>query len=259
VTRRARGAGRARSGVSEGRLSEAPDAALAAAAAAQAAADVVAGASPLPRGDALRLVILDCDGVLFDSWRANVAFYDAVLARVGLPALDADGRRLCHTLASPQLFARLADADPDVLAALTAAAREVDYGPFYELMVPAHGLAETLARLAAHCPLALATNRGRTAREVLVRFDVARFFAVQVGVLDVARPKPAPDLLVACLAHTGIAADAAVYVGDTELDRAAAAAAGVAYVGVGAESGAARRIDALAELPALLLGDVSGP
>jgi len=211
-----------------------------------------------PCGAALRLVILDCDGVLFDSWKANVAFYDAVLARAGLPPLDEEGRRLCHTLSSPQLYARLVGADSALLERVAAAAGELDYGPFYELMAPAPDLRETLTRLAAHCPLALATNRGKTVRGVLARFDLERFFAISVGILDVERPKPAPDLLLACLARAGVPAEAAVYVGDTELDRAAARAAGVAYVGVGAESGAGVSISGVAELPRLLLGAGAG-
>ena len=31
----------------------------------------------------LELVMLDCDGVLFDSFRSNVAYYDAVLDEMG--------------------------------------------------------------------------------------------------------------------------------------------------------------------------------
>jgi phosphoglycolate phosphatase-like HAD superfamily hydrolase len=198
-------------------------------------------------------VILDCDGVLFESARANIGFYDAVLAAVGMPPLDEEGRRLCHTLAGTQLFPRLAGGDTLVQQRLSDAARSLDYGPFYALMEPAPLLVPTLRRLAAHCPLALATNRGRTAAEVLVRFDIARFFTACVGVLDVARPKPAPDLLLACLERTHVPAAAAVYVGDTELDRAAAAAAGIGYVGVGRTSGGDPTIAGLQDLPALLL------
>jgi phosphoglycolate phosphatase-like HAD superfamily hydrolase len=196
--------------------------------------------------------MLDCDGVLFDSWRANVAFYDAIFESIGLPRLDEEGRRLGHTLSSPQLFAHLFGRDPALLERVTEAARRIDYGPFYALMQPAPELRATLARLSAHCPLALATNRGKTARAVLEHFDLQGFFAIQVGVLDVARPKPAPDLLLACLSQASVVSEAAVYVGDTELDRVAAAAARVAYVGVGGSSGADVTIETLSELPALL-------
>ncbi|MBI3770992.1 MAG: HAD family hydrolase [Deltaproteobacteria bacterium] len=207
----------------------------------------------LPPRDVLRLVIFDCDGVLFDSWKANVAFYDAVLAAVGLPPLDDEGRRLCHTLSSPQLYARLFPADSLMQRRIAEVARATDYGPFYALMEPVEGLEPTLRRLTAHCPLALATNRGTTVRGVVEHFGLAPFFAIRLGILDVARPKPAPDLLVACLEHAGVEASAAVYVGDTELDRDAAAGAGVAYVGVGPASGADVRVNGIRELPALLL------
>ena len=208
----------------------------------------------LPRGNALCLIIFDCDGVLFDSWRANVAFYDTVLASLGLPALDDEGRRLCHALSSPQLYARLFGSDPALLRRVTEAARYIDYGPFYALMEPAPALEETLGRLAAHCPLALATNRGTTVAGIVERFRLEEFFPIRVGILDVVRPKPAPDLLLACLERARVAPEAALYVGDTDLDRTAASAAGVAYVGVGPASGARWTIKEIRELLPLLFG-----
>ncbi|MCI0347644.1 MAG: HAD family hydrolase, partial [Chloroflexi bacterium] len=45
-----------------------------------------------------------------------------------------------------------------------------------------------------------------------------------VGVLDVARPKPHPDVVLKCLARLGVRPAAAVYVGDAESDLAAARA-----------------------------------
>ena len=209
----------------------------------------------LPAADELRLVIFDCDGVLFESWKANVAFYDAVLAALGLPPLDDEARRLCHTLSSPQLYARLFPEDSQMQQRMSEVARRTDYGPFYALMEPVEKLEATLRRLRAHCPLALATNRGTTVRGVVERFGLAEFFPICMGILDVPRPKPAPDLLVACLERAAVRASEAVYVGDTELDRAAAAAAAVAYVGVGELSGAELRVRGIAELPSLLLGD----
>lgn len=198
------------------------------------------------------LIILDCDGVLFDSWKANVAFYDAVLAAVGLPSLDDEARRLCHTLSSPQLYARLFGSDPVLHQRVVEAARGTDYGPFYELMAPARALEETLRRLKSHCPLALATNRGTTAAQVIERFRLQEFIAIRVGILDVARPKPSPDLLLACLEQAAVQPEAAIYVGDTDIDRDAAHAAGVPFVGVGRGIGARWAIGEFCELPALL-------
>lgn len=206
----------------------------------------------LPVGDALELVILDCDGVLFDSWDANVAFYDAVLATIGEGPLDATGRELCHRLSGPQLWGELFPERPDLLERARVASASADYAPFYPLMRPTAELTETLARITAHCPLALATNRGRTVAGVTKYFSLERFFAAALGILDVPRPKPAPDLLLACLERTGVRSAAAVFVGDTLVDREAAAAAGVAYVGIGPVSGGVVVLEELRELPDLL-------
>ncbi len=107
----------------------------------------------------------------------------------------------------------------------------------------------------AHCSLALATNRGTTVEGVVEHFRLQEFFGVRVGILDVARPKPAPDLLLTCLERTGVPAEAAVYVGDTELDHDAAAAAKVAYVGVGERSRGRWMVREIRELPSLLLSE----
>jgi phosphoglycolate phosphatase len=212
----------------------------------------VSAALPFPVGDAVQLIILDCDGVLFDSWDANVAFYDAVLATIGHGPLDATGRELCHRLSGPQLWGSLFESDPASLERARAAASRADYSPFYPLMQPTPGLTDILDALAAHCPLALATNRGRTVSGVTRHFALERFFTIALGILDVARPKPAPDLLLACLERSGVAARSSVFVGDTSVDRDAALAAGVPYVGVGSTSGAEIIIGALSELPDLL-------
>jgi HAD superfamily hydrolase (TIGR01509 family) len=206
----------------------------------------------LPTGAALQLVILDCDGVLFDSWDANIAFYDSVLARLRQPPLDDVGRELCHRLSGPQLWSHLFGANPTLHERAKGVAAQADYSPFYRLMRPMPALESTLARLSAHCPLALATNRGRTVAGVMSHFALERFFSIWVGILDVPHPKPAPDLLWTCLERAGVAPDASVFVGDTSVDHQAAAAAAVPYVGVGPHSGGDRTIRDLRELPDLV-------
>lgn len=208
--------------------------------------------TPLPLGADVHLIILDCDGVLFDSYDANVAFYDSILAELGMPPLDDRGRELCHRMSGPQLWSHLCGADAALHARAKAVAARADYSPFYALMRPVDALTDTLSRLSGHCPLALATNRGRTAEGVVRHFELARFLTMWLGILDVAHAKPAPDLLHACLARAGVSARHAIYVGDSPTDREAAASAGVPYVGIGPRSEAIHRIAELRLLPALL-------
>jgi HAD superfamily hydrolase (TIGR01509 family) len=197
----------------------------------------------------LDAVIFDCDGVLFDSWRANVAFYNAVLASLGRPPLDAEWESRAHVMASSQLFDALFGADPALHEQARDAARATDYEPFYGLMVPIEGLHQVLAALAEGHSLAVASNRGRTVAEVVRRFGIDRYLECAVGTLDVERPKPHPDMLLLCLERLGVAADRALFVGDAPSDLEAAAAAAIHFVAVGEHDWAPRAVAHLVDLP----------
>ena len=202
-----------------------------------------------------KLVIFDCDGVLFESEPANVAFYNAVLERAGEPPLVTDGEVACHALSSAQLFENLYGDRPKVLEQIREIAQSIDYGPFYPLMRPRPDLRETLERLRRRSRTALATNRGKTVGGVIEYFGIQDLFDLAIGVLDVERPQPHPDLLLACLEHFAMPAAAAVYVGDQPIDAASAAAAGIRFVGIGAAVEEARfSITDLRELDALFGG-----
>jgi phosphoglycolate phosphatase len=200
----------------------------------------------------LELVIFDCDGVLFDSAPANIAYYNAVLERLGRPRMDEEWCRRAHFLSSRQLYEAMLATD-DGLA--TRAAREgaaIDYGPFYRLMRPMPELERVLQALAQRYRLAMATNRGGTTAGVVREFALDRFLQLAVGAHDVARAKPHPDMIEKCLAHFRVPPTAAAYVGDSETDHQAALAAGVHFIGFGSATPAAHRVHSLAELPPLL-------
>jgi HAD superfamily hydrolase (TIGR01509 family) len=199
----------------------------------------------------LQAVILDCDGVLFDSLQANTAYYNAVLAKLGRSPMDAEATRVAHQMSSRQLFEHWFGDAPELIEQAVLA---VNYEPFYALMRPVPELHATLAALKARYRLALATNRGLTAHEVVRRFGLDAYLELAVGINDVPRPKPHPDMLEKCLRHFGLPPDAAVYVGDAPSDHTAAEAAGMHFIGIGEHVNVPRRIKDLRELPALLNG-----
>src|SRR5208337_5622831 len=45
----------------------------------------------------IKLVAFDCDGVLFDSRQANIAFYDTILARFERPRLSSQAEDYVHS------------------------------------------------------------------------------------------------------------------------------------------------------------------
>lgn len=201
---------------------------------------------------AARAVVFDCDGVLFDSWHANVAYYNAIRERLGLPPMDAAWERRAHFLAASSVLEEMFGPDAATLEEARRIARSVDYEPFYALMLPVPGLTEVLASLRPSWRLGMATNRGSTVPEVVRRFGLDAWLDAAVGVLDVPRPKPHPDVIQECLARLGVRPAAAVYVGDAESDAVAARAAGVHFVALGEHTSSPRVVRDLRELPMML-------
>jgi len=166
----------------------------------------------IPRN--LKLVILDCDGVLFDSFRSNVAFYNTILEQMGLGKMSPGEETLCHVLSTPQLLQHLFPVDSEQYRRAMKIAGQIDYLPFLEYMDPEPGLFQVLETLAARYRLALATNRGKSAAPLLKRFGLQQTFETVSTIQKVANPKPAPDMLLYCLEKTGVSPDDSVYVGD---------------------------------------------
>lgn len=204
----------------------------------------------IPRN--LRLVILDCDGVLFDSLRSNVAYYNAILERMGQGKLSPGDQALCQVLSTPQLFAHLFPQDPERYLSAMKIAADIDYLPFLEYLDPEPGLYEVLEALSARYRLALATNRGKSADPLLKRFGLQSTFEAISTIQRVAHPKPAPDLLIYCLEKTGVSPEDSVYVGDMEGDRIAAEAAGIPFILKGNSFSHPLRVERLEDLPGFL-------
>src|SRR5262249_60734467 len=123
---------------------------------------------------------------------------------------------------------------------------------FYARRGSVPGVFEGPATLRPSWRLGMATNRGSTVPGVVRRFGLDAGLDAAVGVLDVARPKPYPDVILECLARLAVAPASAVYVGDAESDAAAAAAAGVHFIAVGEHTSSAPVLPALREVPAVL-------
>ncbi|AMV72497.1 HAD-IA family hydrolase [Desulfuromonas carbonis] len=204
----------------------------------------------------VRGIIYDCDGVLFESRAANLAYYNSVLKSFDaapVSAADRELARICHTAASPEVFSALLGADRVTSAMVVA--QGLDYRQFIPHMSPEPGLVEALATLSTFLPLAVATNRGNSMSEILSHFSLGQFFQVVITSRDVPRPKPAPDMLHLAARRLGLATEELLFVGDSELDRQAAAAAGIRFVGYkpdGENEGEGVRINAHRELVELL-------
>lgn len=179
----------------------------------------------------LQGIIFDCDGVLFESRRANLAYYNTVFELLGeqlvVDANDESRASLCHTACSRDVFHELLG--PDKVQHALSCAAELDYEKFIPLMKPMPEMAATLDQLSCKYSLALATNRGASAEAILHYFDLHRHFTAIVTSRDVPRPKPYPDMLHLALKRMELAEEQVLYIGDSNLDRLAASEACILF------------------------------
>jgi phosphoglycolate phosphatase-like HAD superfamily hydrolase len=192
-----------------------------------------------------KAVIYDCDGVMFDSFEANLAFYDRIMAKMGRPALnrgDEEQMRILHTYANREVLAHFFP-DPAEYREALYQAGSIDYMELVPLMIMEEGFRETLDILLPLVSLAVCTNRSSSMDAVLERFDLASYFGCVMTASKVSSPKPSPEPLFKVLDHYGIKPCEALFVGDSEVDSLAAAASGVPFVAYKSGFPAMARID----------------
>jgi phosphoglycolate phosphatase len=178
----------------------------------------------------IKLVAFDCDGVLFDSQQANIAFYNAILAHFGRPPLSPEAVDYIHSHTVGESLEHLFEGSNADLPAVLQFARSFDYTPFIPMMLEEPFLREFLQFLRPGCYLALATNRTTTTRAVLTYHGLTNDFDMVVSAQDVSRPKPHPESFVRILEHFRLSPLEAIYIGDSRVDEQFAANAGVPFV-----------------------------
>jgi HAD superfamily hydrolase (TIGR01509 family) len=136
-------------------------------------------------------------------------------------------------------------------------AADLDYRQFIPFMEPEPGMQQALASLATIYPLAVATNRGISMLSILEHFELSGFFQTVVTTRDVKNPKPAPDMLHEASKRLQLAPQQLLFVGDSELDQAAARSAGMPFAVYRGDLQADMRITHHGELVDLLVGSVA--
>jgi phosphoglycolate phosphatase len=212
----------------------------------------------------MRGIVFDLDGTLIDSAPDIAAAVNAVLAGEGAaPLTPAEVRSFigngARTLVARAMAAR--GLPPDDLPRLHAAFLRL-YDRAHDRTTLYPGVIDALSALRdAGFVLGICTNKpSGPARAVLDRFGLAPFFGALIGGDSLDRMKPDPAPLLAAFGALGTAPH--LFVGDSEVDHAAAVAAGVPFAlftegyrrqPAGAFAGAIPFAD-YARLPALAAG-----
>jgi 2-phosphoglycolate phosphatase len=177
-----------------------------------------------------KLLIFDLDGTLVDSYEAIQDALSHAMAALGFPPWPPEEtkRRVGRGL---EILMEEAVGAANVAEGVRLF-RERYPAVFLEKTRVLPGVAETIPALKSRGKtLAVATNKPSDfSRRILDHLGLGRYFDLVLGPLDVARPKPHPDMLNRILADLEFRPDETLYIGDMTLDAESAANAGLACV-----------------------------
>ncbi|UOD34367.1 HAD-IA family hydrolase [Deferribacteraceae bacterium V6Fe1] len=180
------------------------------------------------------LIIYDCDGVLFNSKKAVLAYYDFVCDTFGLTKIDRNNEELVNMAmmkTNEEILSFLTDSKEKLIEMLEFA-KNMNFSKFLDLMEPEDKLIETLPKLKEkNYKLSIFTNRGYSLHYLLEHFNIDMYFDYKVTSLDVTKAKPNPEGLYKIFEYFSIVPEKTIYIGDSETDYLAAKSSGTPFLG----------------------------
>jgi phosphoglycolate phosphatase-like HAD superfamily hydrolase len=169
----------------------------------------------------LKGLIFDCDGVLLNSKRSNIHYYNLVLDYFKQPRLTPSEEEFVHMHTVQESLRHVLP--PEDIARVREAVARVDYAKdVMPLSEPEPGIVEFLSELRdAGLRLAMHTNRSNYAMPNLAYFNLDGFFD-PIITAESHTPKPSPEGVFAILKDWGMLPGESGFVGDSELDALAA-------------------------------------
>lgn len=200
----------------------------------------------------IKIVVFDCDGVLFDTKNANKAYYNRMLAHFGKPPMTPEQFHYVH---QHTVFDSIAHIFPDenMMQEALSLRKMLTYNDFIKDMDMEPTLIPLLETLRPSYKTGIATNRSDTMDRVLKEHQIENYFDMVVTASDVAHAKPAPDQLFSLLDAFSMTHGQMIYIGDSKLDELAAKAADVPFAAFqNAELEADFHIERLEEIKRIL-------
>lgn len=183
---------------------------------------------PPNNSDMLKLIVFDCDGVLFDSREANRIYYNDLLDAFNHPPMDDQELDFVHSHNVNDSVAHIFEKHPGTdLEAVHRHRQSHSYTPYLSHMVIEPDLKDFLDIVKDHYHLAISTNRTTTMKPLLESYGLTDYFELVVTSMDVENPKPAPDALLKIFSHFNCRPEETIFIGDSAVDQKHTENAGV--------------------------------
>lgn len=173
----------------------------------------------------IKLIVFDCDGVMFDSKPANQEYYDHVLEHFGKGRMDENELEFVHTHNVTDCINHIFRHHPDINPAeITTYRAGLNYNLFLPHFKIEPDLVEFLEDTRLDYHLAISTNRSDTMDLLLDYFDLSHFFGKVMTAVNAKKPKPAPDGMIEILDYYKCKPEETIFIGDSIIDQQHAAA-----------------------------------
>jgi phosphoglycolate phosphatase-like HAD superfamily hydrolase len=176
----------------------------------------------------LKGLVFDVDGVMFDSRRSNIEYYNLIRHAVQLAPISAEEEDFCHMASVDEALERIIP--PRRREKARDAAGKINYTTRILPMLSLEpGLPEALFWLRQKgVRLAILTNRNNSVAELLRYFSLESFFS-PVMTAGNSPPKPHPAGLMSIVEAWKVDARRIAFLGDSSVDEQAAGSAGVPF------------------------------
>ncbi len=167
----------------------------------------------------LKLIVFDCDGVMFDSKKANCMYYNYLLDHFGLAPMSESEEDYVHMSSVADSIQHIFRHQPSpTLQEVNEFRKSLGYAPFLPYMEIAADLVAFLDITSKKYHLAISTNRTDTMGSLLKSYKLEAYFGKVVTAATAKRPKPAPDGLLEILDHYSCEPREAIFIGDSVID-----------------------------------------
>lgn len=175
-----------------------------------------------------KLLVFDCDGVLFDSRLANIMFYNYILSRVGRNPMTPEEVDFVHMHSVNECLEFLFRNQPEKLDLAKKVQAETSYSDFFSYLNEEEGLRDFLEWAKRHFFLALCTNRTSSTYPLLEHFNLRKFFDFVMNAGEI--PKSNPLALIKILDYFKVTPEETLYIGDSKVDEILCKTCGVPFV-----------------------------
>lgn len=174
-------------------------------------------------------VIFDIDGVLIDSFDANLTFYQDLFVYAGYKPISREAFLTMNHMTMMEVIRNVTGLkNEDEVKKIWQMGKDKVIQYPYELITATEGMEKTIIGLSKKYILAIVTSRLRGSVTRLPQLaHLETYFQTIVYFEDTKKHKPNPEPLLLATEKLRVDPKACVYVGDTESDMQAAHAAGM--------------------------------